>query len=64
IARNVQEAAGGTEQVSATIAGVTEAAEQAGSASGRVLTASGTLSAEAEGLRGEVTRFLSALRAA
>ena len=64
IARNVQEAAAGTEQVSATIAGVTEAAGQAGEASGHVLTAATTLSGEADGLRGEVERFLAEVRAA
>jgi methyl-accepting chemotaxis protein len=63
IARNVQEAAGGTESVSQNIAGVTRAAEDAGNAADLVLASAGELAGQADRLRGEVERFLSGVRA-
>ena len=64
ISRNAQEAARGTGQVSDTIAQVNDAATRTGSAAGKVLDASGTLSAQADGLRREVEGFLAAIRTA
>ena len=64
IARNVQQAAIGTREVSANIAGVTEAAGETGSAASVVLTAAAELTGEADTLRREVDRFLSGVRGA
>ena len=64
IARNIQQAAAGTQEVSGNIAGVTQAASETGVASNQVLTASGELSRQSESLRGHVSRFLAAVRAA
>ena len=64
IARNVQQAAQGTEQVSGNIAGVTEAAGDTGTAAAQLVGAAGTLAVEAETLTGEVETFLASLRAA
>ncbi|MBP2300108.1 methyl-accepting chemotaxis protein [Azospirillum picis] len=64
ISRNVQQAARGTQQVSGTIVGVSEAAASTGGASREVLAASDGLNHEAEGLRGFVSRFLADMRAA
>jgi methyl-accepting chemotaxis protein len=64
IARNVQEAALGTGQVSSNIAAVNHAAEVTGSASNGVLAAAEQLSKQAGALRGDVDRFLANVRAA
>ena len=64
IARNVQQAAKGTQDVNATIESVSKAAGETGSAAGQVLGASQEMSRQAEGLRGEVERFLAEIRAA
>ncbi|MBP2293195.1 HAMP domain-containing methyl-accepting chemotaxis protein [Azospirillum rugosum] len=64
ISRNVQEAARGTQEVTGTIVGVTQAAEATGDASRQVLDAADGLNGEAEGLRGFVSRFLHDMRAA
>jgi len=64
IARNVQEAARGTQDVSDNISGVTRAAADTGIASSQVLDSARQLSAQAEGLRGEVEKFLNDVRAA
>ncbi len=64
IARNVQEAAKGTQEVNDNIGGVTTAAANTGAASNQVLESAQQLSAQAEGLRGEVERFLADVRAA
>ncbi|MCW2235955.1 methyl-accepting chemotaxis protein [Azospirillum canadense] len=64
ISRNVQEAARGTQEVTGTIVGVTQAAEATGDASRQVLDAADGLNGEAEGLRGFVSRFLNDMRAA
>jgi methyl-accepting chemotaxis protein len=64
IARNIQHAAGGTSEVSSNIVGVSSASEEAGSAAGEVLTASGAFRREADLLRSEIDAFLSNIRAA
>jgi methyl-accepting chemotaxis protein len=64
IARNVQQASRGTQEVSNNISGVTQAAASTASSAGQVLTSSGELSRQAELLRGEVTKFLTNIRAA
>ncbi len=58
IARNVREAARGTAEVNSNISGVTEVANQAGSAAAQVLASSGELSRQAETLRGQIDSFL------
>ena len=64
IARNVQEAARGTQDVNQNIDNVSKAAGETGSAAGQVLSASQDMSRQAEGLRGEVERFLHDIRTA
>ncbi len=64
IARNVQLAARGTQDVNANIGNVSRAAGDTGSAAGQVLNASQEMARQAEGLRGQVIRFLSEVRAA
>ncbi len=62
IARNVQQAAKGTQDVNANIENVRKAAGETGSAAGQVLNASQEMARQAEGLRGEVDRFLQEIR--
>jgi len=64
IARNIQQAAGGTSEVSGNIVGVSTASKEAGSAASDVLSASGALRREADVLRSEIDAFLSSIRAA
>lgn len=64
ISRNVQEAAAGSQEVSRNIVGVTEAANETGSAAGQVLSATQQMSDQANRLNGLVNRFLSDVRAA
>jgi methyl-accepting chemotaxis protein len=64
IARNVQEAAQGTGQVSSTIVGVNQAASETGAASSLVLASADELGRQAESLRGDVDKFLADIRAA
>jgi len=64
IARNVQEAAAGTQEISRNIAGVSETAEETGSAAQQVLSASQSLAREAVSLRSVVEAFLDGVRAA
>ncbi len=64
IARNVQQASVGTAEVSSNIGGVSSAASEAGAASSQVLNASQDLARHSETLRGELTRFLTSVRAA
>ncbi|CAO3408272.1 methyl-accepting chemotaxis protein [Azospirillum largimobile] len=64
IASNVTEAARGTTSVSSTIVGVNQAVLETGSAATEVLDAASSLAREAETLRGEVTSFITAVRAA
>jgi len=64
ISRNVQEAARGTEDVSSSIVNVKSGSEQTGDASGSVLSASQQLSERFQGLRSEVEKFLTDIKAA
>ncbi len=64
IARNVQQAAQGTEDVSGNIVGVNQAAAKTGMAADQVQTAAETLGRQAETLRADVNKFLANIRAA
>jgi methyl-accepting chemotaxis protein len=64
IARNVQQAASGTQEVSANIGGVTDAAAETGTAAGQVLSSAQSLSREAISLKEIVASFLEGVRAA
>ena len=64
ISRNVQQAAQGTMQVSANITDVQRGASETGSASSQVLSAAQSLSSDSNRLKMEVSKFLSAVRAA
>jgi methyl-accepting chemotaxis protein len=64
IARNVQEAALGTSQVSTTIGGVTQAAQETGGAATQVQSASSAVARQGETLKQEVNRFLAGIKAA
>ncbi|GJD66649.1 hypothetical protein MPEAHAMD_6847 [Methylobacterium frigidaeris] len=64
IARNVGEAAHGTQVVSTGIRDVRRDAEGAGEAAARVLAAAEALAGTATGLRGEVDAFLGGVKAA
>jgi methyl-accepting chemotaxis protein len=64
IARNVAQAAAGTQQVSGSIHTVKGAAEDAGTAAGRVLEAAQNLAHHSGDLRRELQMFLSDMRAA
>jgi methyl-accepting chemotaxis protein len=64
IARNVQEAARGTSEVSSNITGLNQSMEETGAASVQVLTAADELGQQAEQLRARVGTFLSDIRMA
>jgi len=64
IARNVQQAAKGTREVSGNIAGVTQAAGEAGNAATMVEEAAAGLAMQSQTLSAEVERFLARVRAA
>lgn len=64
ISKNVQEAARGTMEVTTNITGVTQAAQEAGAASGEVEAAAGELSQQSEMLKSAVTGFIDKVRAA
>jgi methyl-accepting chemotaxis protein len=64
ISNNVQQAAQGTDEISRNIAGVAEAANQTREASSTVLTVADHLAKQAENLRAEVDKFITALNAA
>ena len=64
IARNVQQAAQGTQDVSTNIVSVTEASQHTGASATQLLGASGELSKQAEQMRAEVEKFLSAIKVA
>jgi len=64
IARNVQQAASGTQQVSTNIGGVTQAAAETGTAAVQVLSSARSLSQEATELKEAVGRFLRGVKAA
>jgi methyl-accepting chemotaxis protein len=61
---NIQEAAKGTQRVSATIAAMTRASGQAEAAAGQVLGAAGELSEKSDRLRAQIDAFLGRVRAA
>ena len=62
IARNIQQAASGTQNVSNNIVGVSNAANQTGETA--ILQSSDGLAAESEALSNEVGRFLARIKAA
>jgi methyl-accepting chemotaxis protein len=64
IARNIQRTAANTHQVTANIAGVSQAANEAGVAGAQVLGAAGELSQQAARLSHEVDEFVAGVRAA
>ena len=64
IARNIQQAASGTQNVSNNIVGVSNAANQTGETASDVLQSSDGLAAESEALSNEVGRFLARIKAA
>ena len=64
IARNVQQAANGTQEVTSNIEIVQHAANETGTASAQVLSAAEQLSHQSQDLANEVNRFLSDVRAA
>lgn len=64
IALNVREVSAGAQDVDDNINSVTQAAEETDSASSQVLDASVALSQQADGLRTDIDRFLTAIRAA
>ena len=64
IARSVQVAAKGTEEVSGNIAGVNEASATTGDAANHILSAARELSVQAEDLNLEVGRFIASVQAA
>lgn len=64
IARNVEQAAGGSAEVSTGIAAVTAAASRTGAISAQVLSSARDLSQQSEALRSQVDNFLSNIRAA
>ena len=64
IARNVQEAARGTQEVSANIGGVSQAANNTGEIASQLLNGSNELSRQAAQLRTEIETFFAAVKAA
>ncbi|PTW63295.1 methyl-accepting chemotaxis sensory transducer [Breoghania corrubedonensis] len=64
VARNISEAAAGTQSVSSNIVIVSEASRDTNAASTQVQSSAEELSTQAERLRGEVDRFLETIRAA
>ncbi|MGY4573654.1 methyl-accepting chemotaxis protein [Bradyrhizobium sp. USDA 3256] len=64
IARNIQQAAQGTGEVSNNIVSVNEAAGRTGAAAGLVLSAVDYLTRQSTALRADVDRFLTSVRAA
>jgi methyl-accepting chemotaxis protein len=64
IARNIQQAAQGTREVSGNIAGLSGAAEETRETATRMLSAAGELSVQSETMRSSVEDFFSAIRTA
>jgi methyl-accepting chemotaxis protein len=64
ISCSVQEAARGTQEANLNISGVQQAADETGAAANQVLWAAEQLSAQSRDLAGQVTCFLSEVRAA
>jgi methyl-accepting chemotaxis protein len=62
IARNVQQAAGGTQSVSENIAGLSRTAEETGRGADLVLASAGEVAGQAQALSDEVDRFLAGVR--
>jgi methyl-accepting chemotaxis protein len=60
----VQQTAQSAQSVTATISGVSQAANDTGAAAEQVLGAAGGLSSQAEQLTAEVQRFVTGVRAA
>ncbi len=60
----MQQAAGGTDDVTNNIAGVSQAVGEAGEAARQVLGGAAELATQSELLRAEVDRFLERVRAA
>ena len=63
IARNVEQAAEGTDNVTSNIVAVEQAARETGAASGQIKDSAADLSRQAEFLRHEVNQFLAKVRA-
>jgi methyl-accepting chemotaxis protein len=64
IARNVQQAAAGTTEISSNVTGVRQAAGDTGAAAQQVLQASHELSEQSEMMRAQVESFLNNIKAA
>lgn len=64
IARNIAQAAAGTQEVSGNVVGISEASDGTAADAELVARASGELSSQAERLRGLVQRFLGEVRSA
>ena len=64
IARNVQQAALGTGEISSNVTGVQQAAGDTGAAAHQVLQASDELSRQSETMRAQVETFLNNVKAA
>jgi methyl-accepting chemotaxis protein len=64
IAGNVAQAATGTSEVTENILGVTQTANEAGSAASKLLQASNGLSSQSEALKIEVDGFVGSIQAA
>lgn len=64
VARNIQQAALGTNEVTINITGVTQAAETSSSAAAQVLSSASELAIQSDTLRGEVRKFVDFVRAA
>ncbi len=64
IARNVEQAATGTQEVTSNITGVTQAANDTGTAAGQVLTTAQDLTRQSEALRTLVSKFLAEVKSA
>lgn len=63
VSRGAQQAAQGTNNVSSNLVSVQEAAESTGAAASQVLTASQALTDYAAGLRGEIEKFFTGIKA-
>ena len=64
IARSIQEAARGTDEVSTNVSGVNGAAGETGRTATRVLESAGGLTRQAETLRREVDDFITRVKSA
>lgn len=64
IARNAQQAAGGTHEVSSSVKGVSEASQQASAASTELLASSNSLAEQGDTLRERMNTFIQKVRAA